>query len=153
MKRLTLLLLAFTLSAPLVSAQSYDYLGELSANPYLPDSTSNQFGIYGSPYSYQSIHNEFGPYGSPYSPRSVTSPFAVDTPLVYAQDGTYLGRLSANRYDPESISNPFGPYGSHFSATSVNNPFSLYGSPYSIYSATNPYATLPPIIVYEEDSE
>jgi len=56
----------------------------------------------------------------------------------------YLGRLSANPYDPESIANPFGRYGSRFSPDSINNPFGRYGSPYSPWSATNPYSTNAP---------
>ena len=37
---------------------------------------------------------------------------AQDSPRIYAPDGTYLGKLNANRYDPESVSNPYGTYGS-----------------------------------------
>jgi len=59
-------------------------------------------------------------------------------------DSQYLGRLSANPYDPNSISNPYGQYGSPYSPTSINNPYSRYGSPYSPQSATNPYATSAP---------
>jgi hypothetical protein len=33
---------------------------------------------------------------------------------TYAADGTYLGKLNANGYDPESIVNPYGQYGSVF---------------------------------------
>jgi HD superfamily phosphohydrolase len=45
---------------------------------------------------------------------------------LYAEDGTYLGKAGASRFDPESIDNPFGEYGSKFSATSINNRFSPY---------------------------
>ena len=38
-------------------------LGELSANPYAPDSTANPYGIHGSRYSPDSINNPYGPYG------------------------------------------------------------------------------------------
>ena len=65
---------------------------------------------------------------------------------IYGQDGTYLGRLNANRYDPESVANPYGRYGSPYSSTSINNPYSPYGSPYSNLSARNPYATQPPVV-------
>lgn len=68
---------------------------------------------------------------------------------VYGADGTYLGRLNANRYDPESVSNPYGTYGSTYSPTSINNPYSAYGSPYSSNSARNPYASTPPVVVYQ----
>ena len=68
-------------------------------------------------------------------------------PTLVGEDGTYLGRLSSNPYDPESTSNPFGRFGSPYSPHSINNPYGKYGSPYSPYSATNPYATSAPKIV------
>lgn len=123
-----------------------EYLGRLSVNPYLPDSTSNPFGRFGSPYS-NSIRNPYGRYGSRFSPNGVTNPYAIETPRIYAQDGTYLGKLSANRYDPDSVSNPFGRFGSPFSPDSMNNPFGRFGSEFSPYSPFNPYATQPPVIV------
>jgi len=123
------------------------YLGTLSANPYLPDSTSNLYGIYGSPYSPKSTTNPVGEYGSRYSPKSPTNPYATTTPKVYGQDGTYLGKLSTNPYAPDSISNPYGRYGSPYSPSSVNNPYGIYGSPFSPLSPNNPYAVKPPIII------
>ena len=30
------------------------------------------------------------------------------------QDGTYLGELSDNPYDPDSVANPYGRYGSPY---------------------------------------
>ena len=54
--------------------QAGKYLGNLSANPYDPDSTSNQFGRYGSPFSPDSINNQFGA-GSPYRPDSPNNPY------------------------------------------------------------------------------
>lgn len=59
--------------APCV-AHAQRYLGNLSANPYDPESTSNPFGRYGSPYSSDSINNRFGA-GSPYSIDSPTNPY------------------------------------------------------------------------------
>jgi hypothetical protein len=60
---------------------------------------------------------------------------------LYAPDGTYLGELSANQFDPNSTSNPYGKYGSQFSQTSINNPNGQYGSQFSPQSPNNPYAT------------
>lgn len=77
--------------------------------------------------------------------RSRSTP--AGPPSLVAEDGTYLGTLSSNRYDADSISNPYGRYGSRYSPESVNNPYGMYGSPYSPYSATNPYATQAPQIV------
>ncbi|MDD8019975.1 MAG: hypothetical protein PHU81_02155 [Acidobacteriota bacterium] len=64
----------------------------------------------------------------------------------------YLGKYSANKYDPESISNPCGQYGSKFSPDSVNNPYSPYGSPYSPSSVNNRYVSgsSSPILVGED---
>lgn len=73
--------------------------------------------------------------------------------LYDSESGKYLGRLSANPYDPDSTSNPYGRYGSPYSADSVNNPYGEYGSRYSDKSANNPYATQAPVIrddAYEE---
>lgn len=120
------------------------YLGNLSSNPYDPDSISNPFGIYGSRYSPDSVNNPYGPYGSPYSPYSARNPYATEAPAIVTPDGKYLGKFSANRYDPDSVSNPFGRYGSPFSPDSINNPFGPYGSPFSPLSVHNPYAPATP---------
>ena len=127
------LILVLILNSP-VCAQ---YLGNLSANPYAPNSTSNPYGA-GNPYSGNSIHNSYGPYGSPYSNRSVTNPYATGAPRLYDQNGNYHGRLSANPYDPESTANPYGRYGSRYSSESINNPYGA-GAPYAPSSPSNPY--------------
>jgi len=64
----------------------------------------------------------------------------------HVQDGTYLGELSDNPYDPDSVAKPYGRYGSPYSSTSINNPYSTYGSPYSSQSPNNPYATQAPLL-------
>ncbi len=157
MKQKTILLAA-ALALPFIqstaSAQSCGdgvFLGRLSSNPYQPDSTANAFGTYGSAYSSTSIENPYSPYGSAYSPTSVANPYATAAPKIIAADGQYLGRLSANPYDPDSVSNPYGKYGSPYSPTSINNPYSQYGSPYSPMSPNNPYATQAPILCGDED--
>lgn len=86
---------------------------------------------------------------SPYSPVGARNPYATDGGRIVGADGTYLGRLNANRYDPESVANPYGAYGSKYSPTSINNPYSEYGSRYSNTSARNPYASAPPVVRYE----
>jgi hypothetical protein len=123
-----------------------DYLGRLSANPYAADSTANPYSQAGSPYSSKSVNNPYGAYGSPYSATSARNPYTTRAPKIVAQDGTYLGKLSDNRYDPDSVSNPYGRYGSPYSSTSINNPYSTYGSPYSSQSPNNPYATQAPLL-------
>ena len=58
------------------------------------------------------------------------------------RSGEYLGKLSANPYDPESTSNPFGLYGSPYSPKSVKNPYNRHG-----FDAQNPYSVKGPKIV------
>ncbi len=114
-------------------------LGNLSTNPYAPNSISNPYGA-GSPYATNSINNPYGKYGSPYSNQSATNPYATDAPKLYDSQGNYRGKLSSNPYDPDSISNPYGKYGSPYSSDSINNPYGA-GNPYKADSPTNPYGT------------
>jgi hypothetical protein len=145
--------IALPIVSPSVFAQfcdEDDFLCVLSANPFLADSTSNEFGKFGSPLEADSISNPFGKFGSPYSPTSINNPYATEAPKIIAADGQYLGRLSANPCESDSVSNPYGPYGSPYSPTSINNPDSQYGSPYSPMSPNNPYATQAPILCGDE---
>jgi hypothetical protein len=139
--------IAFGLLVIPAFAQQAHYLGNLSSNRYDAESVSNPYGTHGSANSPTSINNTYGQYGNRYSPLSVNNPHAVNAPRLYASDGTYLGRLSANRYDPESVSNPYGRYGNSYSPTSINNQFSLYGSRYTALSPRNPYTTQNPRII------
>lgn len=116
---------------------SAEYLGDLSTNPYGPNSTANPFGG-GNPFNPNSITNQFGAYGNPFSNQSATNPFATDAPRLYDQEGNYRGKLSTNPYDPDSTSNPFGRYGNPFSPDSINNQFGA-GNPFSPNSPRNPY--------------
>lgn len=108
----------------------------ITANPYL-----------GQPLS------EYDPRVSPYSSDGALNRYTTDGGRIYAQDGTYLGRLNNNKYDSESVANPYGRYGSEYSTTSINNPYSRYGSPYSSLSARNPYTSTPPIVHYGDDDD
>jgi hypothetical protein len=67
--------------------QTGKYLGNLSANPYDPNSVNNPYGRYGSQYSADSIKNPFGKYGSPYSNDSANNPYASNPPAIYSGDG------------------------------------------------------------------
>ena len=104
--------LALILLLLIVPLQSHaEYLGDLSANPYSPNSTANPFGA-GNPLSPNSLNNPIGPYGSPISPYSSSNPLATNPPQLFDQAGQYRGNLSANPLDPNSTSNPIGRYGS-----------------------------------------
>ena len=52
-------LAALSLFTAATSVHAED-LGNLSANPYDPESTSNRFGRYGSPFSPDSLNNQYG---------------------------------------------------------------------------------------------
>ena len=99
--------LLFLLLLPLPLSVNAEDLGELSANPFNPASTSNPFGA-GSPCKSDGLNNPFSPYGSPFSKQSTTNLFATDAPRLYDQQGNYHGKLSANPYCPDSTSNPYG---------------------------------------------
>ena len=71
---------------------------------------------------------------------ALTSSAHAQSPRLYAPDGTYLGNLNNNSFDPNSVANPYGKYGSEYSPYSINNPYGRYGSEYSRYSPHNPYA-------------
>lgn len=64
----------------------------------------------------------------------------ADGPRLYAPDGTYLGTVNSNQYDPESVANPYGQYGNPYNPNSINNEYGRYGNPYSPDSVNNPYA-------------
>ncbi len=86
-----------------------------------------------------------------YSLTSISSPPGYDYAHVlggqiYAEDGTYLGVVSSNKYSSDSITNTFGSYGSKYSSTSIKNEFGSYGSPYASQSAYNKYSSSPPVI-------
>ena len=37
-----------------------------------------------------------------------SGPTFAQSPRLYAPDGTFLGNLNSNKFDPDSVSNPFG---------------------------------------------
>lgn len=58
---------------------------------------------------------------------------------MYANDGTFLGNVNNNVYDPDSISNPYGKYGNLLSPDSIKNQYNEYSNPFSPDSINNPY--------------
>ena len=88
---LSIAFLLWTSVAEAQTSQIYDpqtgqYLGDLSANQFAPNSTGNPFGRYGSQFSQDSINNPFGPYGSPFINKSATNPYATNPPVVVKPD-------------------------------------------------------------------
>ena len=89
MNTASILLIALLMAPAHAGAED---LGNLSANPFDFESSSNQFGK-GSPFASNGINNPFSPYGSPFSNKSATNPFATDAPRLYDQQGNYRGKL------------------------------------------------------------
>lgn len=56
----------YATDAPKIHDSQGNYRGQLSSNPYAPDSTSNSYGRYGNKFSPDSINNAYGA-GNPYS--------------------------------------------------------------------------------------
>lgn len=96
-----------------VSAQTY--LGNLTANPYLPKAPPQPANTFNNPYG-----------GS------------HDSPKLYDSQGNFHGNLNSNKYDPDSVANPYGRYGSKYSNDSINNPYGA-GSRYNQDSPNNPF--------------
>jgi len=67
------------------------------------------------------------------------TPAMAQSPQIYAPDGTYLGNLNTNRFDPNSVSNPYGQYGSQYAPNSINNPYGQYGSQFSPNGVRNQF--------------
>ena len=111
------LLVAF--AAVLIGATSAQaqYLGNYTANPYLPPAPPQPPGTYNNP------------YGS-----------TGNSPQMYNFTRAVSGKSNSNRYDPNSVANPYGRYGSQYSPDSINNPYGA-GSPYRQDSPNNPYGT------------
>lgn len=116
----------YTSTPTTLRAADGTYLGELSNNPFDPNSVSNPFGKYGSPFSPDSVNNPYGKYGSKFSDQSATNPYTTQAPTIVTPNGQALGQLSANPYLTNSTANPFSTVGSPFSPTSVTNPFSPF---------------------------
>ena len=75
---------------PLPLSVHAEDLGELSTNPFNPDSTANPFGA-GNPFKPDGLNNPFSPYGSPFSNQSATNPFATDAPRLLVRLSGFSG--------------------------------------------------------------
>lgn len=105
-----------------IEVASAQYLGNLTANPYLPPAPPQAPNTFSNPYG-----NSF------------------NSPKLYDNQGGFHGNVNNNPYDPDSIANPYGRYGSRYSPDSINNPYGQYGSKYSSQSPNDPYGAGMPI--------
>lgn len=115
------ILAAAALIASLGAADA-QYMGNYTANPYLPPAPPQPPGTFSNPYGNNS-----------------------NSPKLYDRQGNFHGNLNNNPYDPNSVANPYGKFGSRYSPNSVKNPYGTYGSPYSPQSPSNPYGTGMPV--------
>lgn len=111
------LAIAAVILAATCASASAQYMGNVTANPYVGPTVTYPSGTFSNPYGNSS-----------------------NSPKLYDNQGVYHGNLNANPYDPNSVSNPYGQYGSRYSPNSINNPYGA-GSPYSPNSPNNPYGT------------
>jgi hypothetical protein len=91
-----------------------------------------------SPQSAQPVAPAYGGY---------TAFNVLEGAKIIADDGKYLGKVTANAYDSDSIGNTYGNYGSAYSSTSIFNEYGEYGGQYSSKSPFNKYTTTPPRII------
>ena len=74
------------------------FLGCLNCPPGAQDSVYTLGGVHGSRATAESVWNKAGEFGSVSSQYSACNPYASDPPVIVEEDGTYLGRLTLNRY-------------------------------------------------------
>jgi hypothetical protein len=108
---------AVVLLAIWISTANAQYMGNFTANPYLPPAPPQPPGTFSNQYGNDS-----------------------NSPKLYDSQGQFRGNLNTNRYDPNSVANPYGHYGSQYSPDSINNPYGA-GSRYRPDSPQNPYGT------------
>jgi hypothetical protein len=88
------LVLILLLTIAILASSSYscsaESLGEMSANQWRYDSTSNAYGPHGSAWTYGSVNNLYGPNGSEWSTSSAANPYAIDPPTINSS-GIYEG--------------------------------------------------------------
>ena len=97
------------------------------------------------PHPYEDVFGYLS--GNPIAGLAMPNLFHLEGAEIYASDGTFLGTITRNRFDPKSIGNQFGSYGSRYNSTSILNQYGSYGSQYSALSPFNRYTNSPPRIV------
>ena len=117
MKNALLILTSLIIFGLAPVSHGQNYLGNITANPYLPPAPPQPNNTFNNPYG-----------------------TSANSPRIYDSQGQYRGNLNANPYDPNSVANPYGQYGSQYSPNSINNPYGA-GSQYRQDSPTNPYGT------------
>lgn len=111
--------------------------------PFVPFAPFPRLSMSALPYGYRDIFID-GPPSVSNGKILPNLSHLIGASLV-AGDGTFLGYVTKDRYDPKSMGNSFGNYGSRYSETSIFNQYSQYGGKYGNYSPFNPYCFNPPV--------
>lgn len=99
------------------------------------------------PYPYEDVF-EHGSVGQLIESGSSGLSFRdLEGSSLEAADGTFLGKVSQNKYDNESLANKYGPYGNPYNANSIFNNYGTYGNKYNQLSPFNDYSRMPPKFV------
>lgn len=114
------------------------FKGYVTANPHMPNRIPPEAFLYTLQHEIQSLLA-----GQIAESESDARQLSGES-YIEAADGTFLGKLTPNRFDTESIFNQFGPYGNRFSQTAIYNRFSPYGNQFSNLSAYNKFTQTPP---------
>jgi hypothetical protein len=72
---------------------------------------------------------------------------------LIAEDGTYLGDATSNRFGTNSVCNQNSFHGSAFGVQSIYNAKGLYGSTFGVQSVYNTFTTTPPAIVCADSGD
>lgn len=96
-------------------------------------------------------HSPLPPQRSAISARQAPDFADLEGAVIVADDGTYLGKITSNRFDNHSIVNEYGDHGGKYSGHSIFNEYGDYGGEYSSQSPFNEYASTPPKIYKRND--
>jgi len=88
-------------------------------------------------------------YVGPTSVAELVAAVRTGRAVIIAEDGTFLGKLSADAADAQSVVNPKGMFGSPGSEFSLANPATRYTRADSDVSVNNPKAAHPPRLFYD----
>jgi hypothetical protein len=105
----------------MVGAAHAQYMGNYTANPFLPPAPPQPPGTFTNPYG-----------------------TSFNSPRLYDGQRNFRGNVNRNPLDPDSIANPLGRYGSPLSPDSTNNLLGA-GNPFRSDSPNNPFGTGMPI--------
>jgi len=127
-----------------IISYAWDFKDGTTGNGETVNHTFSSIGSYNVELT---VTDDKGATNSAIKTITVTTAPTIAKLYLFAEDGTYLGKLTTNEFDSDSIFNEYGTYGSKYSSKSIWNEYGTYGSKYSSQSAFNDYTSTPPYIV------